>query len=103
MSARQAVTTRHIACIEVDLESLHRGGSTRTAVCTCSWRGPERGSLELAADDALLHEQSEFEVHRKSPPASRTGGEKCRYSFDATGVGGWCVTHRRWLCDGGKR
>lgn len=22
----------------------------------------------------------------------------CEFGFDQTGVGGWCVTHRRWLC-----
>ncbi len=24
----------------------------------------------------------------------------CVYGFDSTGVGGWCVTHRRWCCPG---
>lgn len=26
----------------------------------------------------------------------------CVFGFDNTGVGGWCVTHQRWLCNGGK-
>lgn len=56
---------RCIAYVEIDQESLRRGGSSRTATCTCGWRGPERGSLELAVDDALLHEKSDFAVQRK--------------------------------------
>jgi hypothetical protein len=24
----------------------------------------------------------------------------CEIGFDATGVGGWCITHRRWQCPG---
>lgn len=24
----------------------------------------------------------------------------CVFGFDNTGVGGWCTTHRRWLCPG---
>lgn len=24
----------------------------------------------------------------------------CVFGFDATGVGGWCITHKRWLCEG---
>ncbi len=27
----------------------------------------------------------------------------CVYGFDSTGVGGWCVTHKRWLCDQGEK
>lgn len=50
--------TRHIASIEADAESLQRGGSCRSAQCTCGWNGPQRSSLELAADDALEHEGS---------------------------------------------
>lgn len=46
----------HIASIAVDLESVRRGGSCRTAVCTCGWVGPERATLEMAADDAMEHE-----------------------------------------------
>jgi hypothetical protein len=56
---------RHVASVEIDLESIRRGGSCRTATCTCGWRGPERSSLELAVDDALIHEQSDFAVQRK--------------------------------------
>ena len=26
--------------------------------------------------------------------------EECKYGFDSTGVGGWCLTHQRWLCEG---
>ena len=49
---------RHIAYVDVDLESIARGGSTRTAACRCGWRGPERATLDLAADDALTHERN---------------------------------------------
>ena len=24
----------------------------------------------------------------------------CVFGFDSTGVGGWCITHRRWQCEG---
>ncbi|HSX22564.1 MAG TPA: hypothetical protein VLE97_07310 [Gaiellaceae bacterium] len=48
---------RHVARVEIDLESYRRGGSCRTAACACGWRGPERGTLELAADDAIGHER----------------------------------------------
>lgn len=24
----------------------------------------------------------------------------CKIGFDGTGVGGWCITHRRWQCAG---
>ena len=53
---------RCLAYIEADFESLRRGGSCRTAVCRCGWKGPQRGSLELAADDALLHERSDMHL-----------------------------------------
>lgn len=52
----QFVRWRHVAGIEVDDDSVRRGGSTRRASCTCGWRGPERATLELACDDALEHE-----------------------------------------------
>ena len=48
----------HLAYVEVDSESLHRGGSCRTAVCLCGWKGPQRGTLELVTDDALMHERT---------------------------------------------
>ena len=51
---------RHVASIRVDLGSLQRGGSVRTAVCTCGWIGPERREFLLAADDASLHERGEL-------------------------------------------
>jgi hypothetical protein len=54
---------RHIASIEAHPDSLRRGGSTRTAICNCGWRGPQRASIELAADDALTHEGSDAQVH----------------------------------------
>jgi hypothetical protein len=57
--------TRHIACVEADSESLRRGGSTRTATCTCGWKGPDRATLELAVDDALIHEKSDMHVVQK--------------------------------------
>lgn len=53
---------RHIASIEADAESLRRGGSTRTAICVCDWRGPQRATLELAADDAFIHEGSTAQI-----------------------------------------
>jgi hypothetical protein len=52
------VTERHLAYVDVDLESIARGGSTRTAACRCGWRGPQRATLELATDDALTHERT---------------------------------------------
>jgi hypothetical protein len=52
------VTARHLAYVEADFESIGRGGSTRTAVCLCGWKGPQRSTLELAADDALMHERT---------------------------------------------
>lgn len=52
------VDTRHLAYVEADFESLRRGGSCRTATCLCGWKGPQRATLELAADDALMHERS---------------------------------------------
>jgi len=58
---------RHLAFVEADFESLRRGGSTRTAVCRCGWKGPERVTLELAVDDALIHEGSEMRVVMRSP------------------------------------
>lgn len=53
---------RHLAYIEADFESWRRGGSCRAAVCLCGWRGPQRATLELAADDALVHERSDMHV-----------------------------------------
>lgn len=47
----------HLAFVEPDLQSIRRGGTTRKAACVCGWRGPERGTLELAVDDALNHER----------------------------------------------
>jgi hypothetical protein len=52
---------RHLAYVEADFESMRRGGSCRTAACLCGWRGPERATLDLAADDALTHER--FSAH----------------------------------------
>ena len=53
---------RHLAYVEADFESMRRGGSCRTASCLCGWKGPQRGTLELAADDALMHEGSDMHV-----------------------------------------
>lgn len=47
----------HVTSVVVDLESVRRGGTTRTAACACGWTGPQRGTMELAADDALSHER----------------------------------------------
>lgn len=52
----------HFAYIEAHLESFGRGGTCRMAACLCGWRGAQRGTLELAVDDALEHEQ-EGECH----------------------------------------
>lgn len=49
--------TRHVAHVESDPESFRRGGSTRTAVCSCGWRGPQRATIEVVADDAVEHER----------------------------------------------
>lgn len=58
--------TGHIAYVGVDLEWMRRhGGSTRTAICTCGWQGPQRATLELAVDDALIHEKSDMQVVQK--------------------------------------
>jgi hypothetical protein len=69
------VTTRHLAYVEVDTESIGRGGSTRTAACLCGWKGPQRSTLELAADDALVHERS-FPVDRRSHLVERIASNK---------------------------
>lgn len=62
----EAFTPRaHVASIQDDAESRSRGGATRIAVCRCGWEGPQRSTLELVVDDALLHEQSSFTVSRK--------------------------------------
>ncbi len=47
---------RHVTGVQVIEESVRRGGSTRNAVCICGWRGPDRGTMTLAADDAETHE-----------------------------------------------
>lgn len=49
---------RHVTRVDVDFSSVKRGGSTRAAACLCGWRGPERGTMDLAADDALAHERA---------------------------------------------
>jgi hypothetical protein len=56
---------RHYAYIEAAFDSIRRGGSTRIAACFCGWRGPERGTLELAADDALMHEKAATTERRR--------------------------------------
>lgn len=48
----------HLVSVEYDPIDLRRGGTTRRAECTCGWRGPERGTFTLAADDAATHETS---------------------------------------------
>jgi hypothetical protein len=57
---RRAATPpdRHVSSIINDAESFRRGGSTRIASCTCGWVGPQRSTMELAADDAIEHERS---------------------------------------------
>lgn len=64
-------TARCIAHVDVDSESIRRGGSCRFAACSCGWRGPERSTLELAVDDALLHEGSGCQVTQKPPIPTR--------------------------------
>ena len=56
---------RHLAYIEADFESMYRGGSCRMAACLCGWKGPQRpqrATLELAVDDALIHERSDMHI-----------------------------------------
>ena len=72
---------RHAAYIEHDLEPLRRGGlCSRTALCVCGWRGPQRATLELAADDALMHERSALPVRaddaRRAELVSRIASNK---------------------------
>jgi hypothetical protein len=55
----------HLAFIDIDRESLRRGGTTRFATCCCGWRGPSRATLELATDDALQHEGSDMWITSK--------------------------------------
>jgi hypothetical protein len=57
---------QHIASITIDWESTRRGGTTRNAVCSCGWIGPERGTLTLAADDAMLHERNPGDAPTKT-------------------------------------
>jgi len=86
----------HVASIEIDQWSLRRGGTTRKAVCICGWRGPERGTVELAADDALLHEKSEFAVQRKTEgaPMKRPATDPKRLEF-------WRELHEGYTRTGG--
>jgi hypothetical protein len=49
---------RHVSSVINDAESFRRGGSTRTAACTCGWIGPQRSTMASAADDAIEHERS---------------------------------------------
>lgn len=60
-------TDRHVTYIDPDLESMRKGGTVRTAACSCGWRGPQRSTLELACDDALQHEGSNMQVHPGLP------------------------------------
>lgn len=55
-SPDQHIST-HLAYVEADLESFCRGGTCRVAICFCGWREPQRGTLALAADDALALER----------------------------------------------
>ena len=55
-SHRPAIPGVHYAWIDPDYISISRGGSIRTAACSCGWKGPERGTLKMAADDSLTHE-----------------------------------------------
>lgn len=48
---------RHVTGVGVDFKSVRRGGSTRTASCICGWRGVQRATMEMAADDAVIHER----------------------------------------------
>lgn len=48
---------KHITYVELNQESVRRGGTSRTAICLCGWVGPERGTIELAGDDAFQHER----------------------------------------------
>lgn len=61
-NALMAAVPRHLAYVEANFESWRRGGSCRTAACLCGWKGPQRATLELAVDDALLHEGSDMHI-----------------------------------------
>lgn len=61
----RSFSPRHLAYVEADFASWQRGGSCRTAVCLCGWRGGQRATLELAVDDALLHEHSGMHIVRR--------------------------------------
>lgn len=50
-------SARHLAYVEADFQSFRHGGSCRTAACLCGWKGPQRATLEVAVDDALMHEK----------------------------------------------
>lgn len=96
---------RCLAHIEIHLESVRRGGSTRTAACTCGWRGPQRGTLELAVDDALLHERSDYQIVQRDEPeepepqireAATAGLATCGYcTRDFRRVGGIHIGSQR--------
>lgn len=55
-----ALPDRHVSSVINDAESFRRGGSTRIAACTCGWIGPQRSTMELAADDAIEHEKESY-------------------------------------------
>jgi hypothetical protein len=46
-------------------------------MCLCGWEGPQRGTLELAADDALTHERSANSVsNRRDELVKRVASNK---------------------------
>jgi hypothetical protein len=47
----------HVTGIAVVADSVRRGGTTRRAICACGWHGPQRGTMVMAADDAIRHER----------------------------------------------
>jgi hypothetical protein len=86
--ARTDQSTRHVTYVEADFMSLHRGGSTRTAVCICGWKGPQRATLEVVAEDALEHERAPQAFCRDEAPdgevqlLSRDEADTCEVARD---------------------
>ena len=59
---------RHVTGVQVLAQRWRPASTSRRALCSCGWKGPQRGTMELAADDALLHEQSEYCVSKRLRP-----------------------------------
>lgn len=53
--------SQHGTSIVANFESFRRGGSTRTARCSCGWIGPQRSTIEMVEDDADVHRNTHRE------------------------------------------